>query len=155
MAGTAFITHSDCWLHNMGAGHPESPDRLSAIRDRMIASGLEQYVESFDAPQATMEQLQRAHSPEYVRELFETAPERGIVHLDPDTVMCSHTLKAALRAAFGLGLLFTAFNAVIVMFLFLLRVKIYAATNRFVSVVSLVSYMVNSGEDLTATVSCE
>ena len=106
MAGTAFITHPDCWLHSMGAGHPESPDRLSAIRDRMISSGLEQYVSSFDAPQATVEQLQLAHSPEYIRELLEAAPDRGIVHLDPDTAMCPHTLKAALRAA-GAGILAT------------------------------------------------
>jgi len=106
MAGTAFITHPDCWLHDMGAGHPESPDRLSAIRDRMIASGLDQYVSSFEAPQATIEQLQLAHSPDYIRELFESAPERGIVHLDPDTAMCPHTLKAALRAA-GAGIMAT------------------------------------------------
>ncbi|MDB5799428.1 MAG: histone deacetylase domain protein [Rhodocyclales bacterium] len=106
MAGTAFITHPDCWLHSMGAGHPESPDRLSAIRDRMIASGLEQYVSSFEAPQATIEQLQLAHSPEYIRELLECAPERGIVHLDADTAMCPHTLNAALRAA-GAGILAT------------------------------------------------
>jgi acetoin utilization deacetylase AcuC-like enzyme len=106
MSDTAFITHPDCWLHDMGIGHPESPDRLSAIRDRMIASGLDQYVGSFEAPQATLEQLARAHSPDYVRELFESVPERGIVHLDPDTAMCPHTLKAALRAA-GAGVFAT------------------------------------------------
>ncbi len=106
MSGTAFITHPDCWLHNMGAGHPESPDRLSAIRDRMIASGLDQYVSSFEAPQATIEQLQLVHSPKYIRELLECAPERGIVHLDGDTAMCPHTLKAALHAA-GAGIFAT------------------------------------------------
>jgi acetoin utilization deacetylase AcuC-like enzyme len=106
MAGTVFITHPDCWLHNMGAGHPESPDRLSAIRDRMIASGLDQYVTSLEAPQASIEQLQLAHSPDYIREVLEWAPERGIVHLDPDTAMCPHTLKAALRAA-GAGIMAT------------------------------------------------
>jgi acetoin utilization deacetylase AcuC-like enzyme len=72
----------------------------------MIASGLEQYVVSFDAPEATIEQLQLAHSPAYIRELLECAPERGIVHLDPDTAMCPHTLKAALRAA-GAGIMAT------------------------------------------------
>ena len=29
---TAFITHQDCTLHNMGPEHPESPIRLAAIR---------------------------------------------------------------------------------------------------------------------------
>ena len=39
MTTTAFITHRDCWLHDMGTMHPECPDRLSAINDRLIASG--------------------------------------------------------------------------------------------------------------------
>ncbi|MFT3736588.1 MAG: histone deacetylase family protein [Rhodocyclaceae bacterium] len=103
MAGTAFITHPDCWLHNMGGQHPESPDRLSAIRDRLIASGLEMYLENVEAPEASIDELQRAHSPAYIRALIESLPERGIVHLDPDTAMCPHTLKAALRAA-GAGI---------------------------------------------------
>ena len=30
MTSTAFITHRDCWLHNMGEHHPESPERLAA-----------------------------------------------------------------------------------------------------------------------------
>ncbi|MDB5888503.1 MAG: histone deacetylase domain protein [Rhodocyclales bacterium] len=106
MSGTAFITHPDCWLHDMGRGHPESPDRLSAIRDRMIASGLEQYVSNYEAPQASIEQLQLAHSPDYIRELFECAPKRGTVSLDADTAMCPHTLQAALRAA-GAGIFAT------------------------------------------------
>ncbi|GAA5160781.1 histone deacetylase family protein [Viridibacterium curvum] len=103
MAGTAFITHPDCWLHNMGSMHPESPDRLSAIRDRLIASGLEMFLENVEAPEASIDDLQRAHSPAYIRALIEALPERGIVHLDPDTAMCPHTLKAALRAA-GAGI---------------------------------------------------
>lgn len=28
---TAVISHSDCILHDMGNGHPESPERLEAI----------------------------------------------------------------------------------------------------------------------------
>ena len=29
---TGFILHSDCLLHEMGRGHPESPARLDAVR---------------------------------------------------------------------------------------------------------------------------
>jgi acetoin utilization deacetylase AcuC-like enzyme len=32
----AYITHPDCALHDMGAGHPESPDRLGAINDMLL-----------------------------------------------------------------------------------------------------------------------
>jgi acetoin utilization deacetylase AcuC-like enzyme len=31
----AYITHSDCLRHDMGH-HPERPERLSAINDRLI-----------------------------------------------------------------------------------------------------------------------
>ncbi|MCX7960883.1 MAG: histone deacetylase family protein [Burkholderiales bacterium] len=96
---TAFITHPDCLKHDMGRGHPERPERLGAIEDRLIASGLGQYLERFDAPLATDAQLARVHPLEYVRAIRAAAPERGLVHLDPDTAMNPHTLDAALRAA--------------------------------------------------------
>ncbi|MDQ8021670.1 MAG: histone deacetylase family protein [Moraxellaceae bacterium] len=99
MTPTAFITHPDCWQHNMGAMHPESPDRLSAIRDQMIASGLDQYVDSCEAPVATRDNLLLAHTGEYIDDMYAAVPERGITHLDPDTAMCPQTLNAALRAA--------------------------------------------------------
>jgi len=106
MSITAFISHPDCALHNMGTLHPESPDRLSAIRDQLIASGIDQFLSEFDAPRAELEQLYRAHSPGYVDDLFEISPETGIRHVDPDTAMCPQTLRAALRAA-GAGVLAT------------------------------------------------
>ena len=37
---TAFITHADCLRHEMGAHHPERPERLGAIGDQLIASGV-------------------------------------------------------------------------------------------------------------------
>jgi len=106
MTSTAFITHRDCWLHNMGEYHPECPDRLSAINDRLIAAGLDLYLSFHDAPIAEVEQIARAHPRDYVEELLASVPEHGIRHLDPDTAMCPHTMKAALRAA-GAGILAT------------------------------------------------
>lgn len=90
----------------MGDFHPESPDRLNAINDRLIASGLDLYLSFHDAPKATVEQLSRAHPREYVEELLACPPEHGIRHLDPDTAMCPDTMKAALRSA-GAGILAT------------------------------------------------
>ena len=83
----------------MGAGHPEQPARLSAIFDRLIASGLEMIVRQIDAPLATREQLERVHEPHYVQSVFDQAPTEGLIMLDPDTAMGPHTLAAALRAA--------------------------------------------------------
>jgi acetoin utilization deacetylase AcuC-like enzyme len=106
MTTTAFITHRDCWLHEMGSFHPECPDRLAAINDRLIAAGLDMYLSFYDAPLATTEQIVRAHSAEYVEELIDSVPEHGIRHLDPDTAMNPNTMKAALRSA-GAGILAT------------------------------------------------
>ena len=37
---TAYITHADCLRHEMGAGHPECPDRLKSVNDEMRNSGV-------------------------------------------------------------------------------------------------------------------
>src|SRR6476661_534831 len=96
---TAFVTHADCLRHDMGAYHPERPARLTAIDDQLIAAGIAQHLEHYEAPLATDEQLARVHPPEYVRAIRDAAPEEGTVHLDPDTAMNPHSLDAALRAA--------------------------------------------------------
>lgn len=102
----AFISHRDCLLHDMGAHHPECPDRIGAIQDRLIAAGLDLYLSYHDAPVAETEQLLRAHPQSYIDMIFASVPEHGIHHLDPDTAMSPGTLKAALRAA-GAGVLAT------------------------------------------------
>jgi acetoin utilization deacetylase AcuC-like enzyme len=97
----AFIGHHLCQDHRMGAHHPEQPERLHAIQDRMIASGIEMLVTHYDAPEATPQQLTRVHDPDYVRMIFDTAPRADdvLAWVDGDTAMCKATLPAALRAA--------------------------------------------------------
>jgi len=95
----AVISHPDCFKHDMGSHHPERPERLSAIEDQLIASGVGQYLTRLEAPLATDEQLTRVHPLDYVRAIRDVAPESGTVHLDPDTAMNPFTLQAALRAA--------------------------------------------------------
>jgi len=95
----AFISHPDCEKHDMGPAHPESPVRLSAIHDHLIATGLEFALRHYQAPKVTREQLLRVHDADYVDSVFEKSPEEGIVWLDPDTGMMPKTLNAALRAA--------------------------------------------------------
>jgi acetoin utilization deacetylase AcuC-like enzyme len=96
---TAYITHPDCLRHEMGEYHPESPDRLRAIEDQLIASGLMPYLQRHDAPLATIEQLARAHHERYIEQIRELVPQSGLVNLDPDTAMNPYTWNAALRAA--------------------------------------------------------
>lgn len=111
MIPTAFITHPACPLHDMGAGHPESPQRLGAIKDRLIASGLDGLLQHYEAPLIHREQLLRVHSKSYVDEINAKAPLHGLIQLDPDTSMNPHSLEAARRAAgavvFGVDLVMT------------------------------------------------
>jgi acetoin utilization deacetylase AcuC-like enzyme len=95
----AWITHPDCRLHEMGPGHPECPERLDAISDHLLSTGLMQLLVPYDAPLATREQLQRAHSALHVENMFSTSPREGYAAIDPDTSMNPHSLDAALRAA--------------------------------------------------------
>jgi len=83
----------------MGAYHPERPERLTAIEDQLIASGIGQHLARYEAPLATDEELARVHPMQYVRAIRDAAPQEGTVHLDPDTAMNPYSLRAALRAA--------------------------------------------------------
>ena len=104
MTTTAFITHRDCQLHDMGSHHPECPQRLTAINDHLIAQGIDAYFVYYDAPLATFEQLLRVHPASHLERIKRASPELGVVHLDPDTAMNPHTWQAALRSA-GAGCL--------------------------------------------------
>lgn len=95
----AYITHDDCSLHEMGSYHPEAPERLAAIKDHLLIKGLLDYMQAYEAPLATEEQLARAHAPSYVRQIMALAPSSGYTHIDPDTSMNPHSVQAALRAA--------------------------------------------------------
>jgi acetoin utilization deacetylase AcuC-like enzyme len=97
----AFISHHACREHKMGAHHPECPERLHAIQDRLIASGMEMLVTHYDAPEATREQLARVHDEDYIQAIFDAAPKAQdvLTWVDGDTAMNCHTLPAALRSA--------------------------------------------------------
>lgn len=83
----------------MGAHHPECPSRLSAIEDHLLAQGLLQHLIEADVPIASREVLARVHDIAYLDALESAVPSHGVMHLDPDTAMCPHTLQAARRAA--------------------------------------------------------
>ncbi len=95
----AYITHASSLRHEMGPGHPECAERVSAIGDRLLLRGVLDYVESFDAPAATEAQIVRAHTARHYAELQARAPAEGYEHVDPDTSMNPHTWTAALHAA--------------------------------------------------------
>lgn len=95
----ALISHPDCLLHDMGESHPEQPARMRAIDDYLVRSGLDSQLKKFEAPVVSGEQLLRVHTAKYIEQVFHLAPVDGLVSLDPDTMMNSYSLTAALRAA--------------------------------------------------------
>lgn len=98
-SATAWYSHPDCLAHEMGAWHPESPGRLSAIDDRMIASGLSEVVVHEDVPFADEADVLRVHTRALLDGLRHNAPSSGYTALDADTMMCPSTLHAVMRAA--------------------------------------------------------
>jgi acetoin utilization deacetylase AcuC-like enzyme len=87
----------------MGPGHPECPQRLDAIQDHLRATGLDVALDWRDAPEATLEQLERAHTAGYVFHVMDQmrqanhSGERKAI--DPDTNISRGTLAAAFKAA--------------------------------------------------------
>ena len=108
----AIYSHADCLKHDMGHGHPERPQRLRAIDDQLITSGIGDFIRQFDAPIATPEQLALAHSQKHIDHIFEISPadDSKMAHVDPDTYMNEYSLQAALRSA---GAAIAATNRVI------------------------------------------
>ena len=96
---TAYISHQDYHLHDTGQGHPENASRLSAIEDRLLLSGISDFLTNIDAPEVTREQLLRVHSAEHLANMDAMMPRQGYSRLDPDTVVSPDTMQAAKRAA--------------------------------------------------------
>ncbi|MGQ0587050.1 MAG: histone deacetylase family protein [Gammaproteobacteria bacterium] len=97
MSDLLWLTHPECGLHEMGDGHPESPERLEAVERAVAASKLRRTV--VESAEARPELLEKAHEPRLVEALLTSAPSAGYVEIDADTTMNPYTVKAALRAA--------------------------------------------------------
>jgi acetoin utilization deacetylase AcuC-like enzyme len=119
MHKTGFFTHPACRQHDMGAGHPECPQRLDAIADRLLSSGILDVLDQRTAPAAPITDLELAHGRMHIASLRgltdslrDDIAAGGPTHtpIDPDTTMNIHTWEAALSAA---GAALAATDAVI------------------------------------------
>ena len=92
---TAFYSHPDCHGHDMGHGHPECAQRLAAIDDYLLASGLDVAIERVEAPPVDLADVGRAHASGYVaelRDLLERVAADGRMRaIDPDTIASAGT----------------------------------------------------------------
>ena len=81
----------------MGEWHPEAPARLKAVL-RALETEEFTFLHRSEAPRGTLRQIERVHAPFYVEAIFENVPNRGHIHLDPDTAINHASGEAALRA---------------------------------------------------------
>jgi hypothetical protein len=106
MGATAYFSHPTFWKHEMGVGHPECPERLGAIEDRLLISGLDMALQRREPRAASLGRHRIGARPHacgrfarfggcFERRLGKLAA-RPIPHLDPDTMINAHTWDAAL-----------------------------------------------------------
>lgn len=93
------ISHPDCLKHQMPNGHPECPQRVEAIANQLMASGIDGLLYQRDAVAATDEQLLRVHNKDYLQRLVQAVPSQGSVFFDDDVYLSPDTLIAARQAA--------------------------------------------------------
>ena len=92
----------------MGTGHPECPERLDAIEDRLLVTGVGDALERYEAPEASLADIELAHGRMHIaalrglsdrlnEELMAGGP--SYAQIDTDTSINAHTWNASLRAA--------------------------------------------------------
>ena len=85
---TAFITHPSSLLHDMGPYHPECPERLTAIGDRLISAGLDSYLHALHGAGGDARASSRACTArDYIATIEAASPASGLHFIDPDTAL--------------------------------------------------------------------
>lgn len=99
--GTGLV-YSDLYLkHDTGAGHPERPERLTAIVARLRQQGLWSGLVQLKPLPAAPEWITKVHSPEYV-ERVKRSCQTGLGYVDsPDAPASRASYDTALLAAGG------------------------------------------------------
>lgn len=100
---TGLVTDPAALLHDTGPGHPECPQRVTAILDRLEADGLLEACVALASRPITDAELFRVHTPDYLRIVAEDVADGLVVLSTGDTAIKGEaTLDAARRAAGGL-----------------------------------------------------
>ncbi len=100
---TGYFFHPDIVKHEMGAGHPECPERIRAIEDRLLGAGSDINLKRFLAPAADLDDFSFGHQIEHIELLRSINDQfhdpsnltnRQYTQLDPDTAMNKFTWSA-------------------------------------------------------------
>ncbi|MBP1708500.1 MAG: histone deacetylase family protein [Deltaproteobacteria bacterium] len=101
MKRTGIVKHERYIEHVMDHGHPESPERLRAIYQMLEQGELKEKLVPVKPREATREELETIHSPEYIDLIASTAGQSH-TRLDMDTSTCAQSYGAAVLAAGGM-----------------------------------------------------
>jgi len=106
---TGFVYHDIYLEHKTTEGHPETPQRLVAIVERLKQKGLYSQLLTLTPSPAAVEWIQMVHSPEYIQRA-ENSCRNGTRYLDSmDTPISPKSYDVALMAVGGV---FSAVDAV-------------------------------------------
>jgi acetoin utilization deacetylase AcuC-like enzyme len=99
---TAIFFHEDFILHKTG-NHPENPRRLAVMKGAIEDSEVNRHLEWKEPRLATEDEVLQCHTHrhlESVKQASEMAKQASdqLVRLDPDTVVCPDSFRAAMRA---------------------------------------------------------
>ena len=75
MGKTGLVYHPAYLDHDMGAGHPESPNRLRAIMQQLEQSGTAARLARIEPREAEDEWITQIHTPSYLAMLKTQAPD--------------------------------------------------------------------------------
>ena len=95
---TGLFSHTACFAHDTGEGHPECSERLQAVLAGLEAEDF-LYLDRREAPRATADQLARVHPGDFVDRMLRAIPQAGLRYVDGDTIVSPGSGEAALRAA--------------------------------------------------------
>lgn len=101
MKKTGFVYDEKYLLHDTGLGHPESPDRLRAIYERLVSSGVIEQLIMVQPERANQRWIEAVHNIHYIMN-FDTACVSGFQEFEhPDNAICRDTYEVAFLAVGG------------------------------------------------------
>ncbi|MDD3579993.1 MAG: histone deacetylase [Desulfobacca sp.] len=101
MASTGYVYDERYLLHQAGTWHPERPERLKAIHQRLVTSGLLDQIVVIKPHEAPLAWVETLHERDYI-ERFRKACEKGqTIFQSADNGICRDSYKIALLAVGG------------------------------------------------------
>ncbi len=99
MGKTAFLYDPVFLEHQTGRGHPERPQRLTAIMERIECNGTLDRCLRLEVPDVSRKALLRVHEEAYIDHIAGMSSTGDIFSEDADTVGGPDTYRAAIKAA--------------------------------------------------------